>query len=459
MRDLRQRLALNQNEMADRLGFSTSYLSQIETGDRPLTDLVLAALARCFPLEWVDVSPEEDDNLLVRALVAGADSTVPLDPMDERMVIKGMQQQPHLARRMIAIHAAYRRSQEQMRVLDDRVATGSDEGSLLPWEEVRDWFQGAANYVDSLDRLAEKLADQIGEPGASVASLAQRLSEAHGVTLLDMPTPMNGRVRGFDPVGRTLFVDRSLPIASRAFELAHQLMRLEARDEIEAIANDASLRSDAARSLLKLGLANYAAGAILMPYNLFRAEAQRVRHDIDQLLHRFPVSFEQACHRLSTLQRPGASGVPFFFCRVDMAGNITKRHSATRLQFAQFGGACPLWIVHEAVAVSDRILVQVAEMPDGVRYVSMAKGLVKPTSSYLRPSRRYSVALGCEIAHAGSFIYADGLRLDGNDGVARIGPSCRICPRHDCEQRAFPPAGRAIIVDLDGRAVVPYRFE
>ena len=187
------------------------------------------------------------------------------------------------------------------------------------------------------------------------------------------------------------------------------------------------------------------------------AEARSVRHDIDRLAQSFGTSFEQTCHRLSTLQREDARGVPFFFCRVDMAGNITKRHSATRLQFARFGGACPLWIVHEAVAIPDRILVQLAETPDGVRYVSMAKGLVKPSGSYQRAPRRYAVALGCEAEHASEFVYADGLDLKAAPAATRIGISCRICPRPDCDQRAFPPSDRPISVDPDSRGVVPYR--
>jgi predicted transcriptional regulator len=209
---------------------------------------------------------------------------------------------------------------------------------------------------------------------------------------------------------------------------------------------------------LSVGLANYAAGALLMPYTRFRAAALDSRHDIDRLRQQFGVSFEQACHRLSTLQRPHEQGLPFFFCRVDMAGNITKRHSATRLQFARYGGACPLWIVHEAVAIPDRILVQLAELPEGIRLVSMAKGLVKATASYLRPPRRYAVALGCEITHAADFIYADHLDLHGDTAATPIGISCRICPRQVCEQRAFPPAGRMIEVDPDRRFTVPYSF-
>ena len=185
------------------------------------------------------------------------------------------------------------------------------------------------------------------------------------------------------------------------------------------------------------------------------AEARALRHDIDRLSRRFGVSFEQACHRLSTLQRPGAEGVPFYFCRVDMAGNITKRHSATRLQFARFGGACPLWHVHEAAANPDRIMVQHAETPDGVRYVSMAKGLVKGSGRFDRMARRYAVVLGCEATHAAEFVYADAIDRTGVPDP--IGISCRLCPRAACDQRAFPPSDRAIAVEPDVRRVVPYR--
>jgi predicted transcriptional regulator len=192
-----------------------------------------------------------------------------------------------------------------------------------------------------------------------------------------------------------------------------------------------------------------------MPYERYRAEARRVRHDIDRLSRVFGISFEQACHRLSTLQRPGAAGVPFYFCRVDMAGNITKRHSATRLQFARFGGACPLWHVHEAAAIPDRILVQQAETPDGVRYISMAKGLVKPSGRFTRAPRRFAVVLGCEASHAADFVYADA--VDRTGAATPIGISCRLCPRADCDQRAFPPADRAIAVEPETRRIVPYR--
>lgn len=262
-------------------------------------------------------------------------------------------------------------------MVEETISSGA--GGRMPWESVRDWFHAAGNYVDPLDRAAEALAAAIG-PGdaAMTAGLAR-----HGIAIETAPGDP-APIRAFDRARGLLTLGGALPPESRRFLIAHQLAAIEFDTAIETIVAGAPLASDAARNLLRIGLANYAAGALMMPYAAFRSAARTARHDIDRLCRSFGVSFEQACHRLSTLQRPGAEGIPFYFCRVDMAGNITKRHSATRFQFARFGGACPLWIVHEAAAIPDRIVVQHAETPDGVRYVSMAKGLVKPSGSFTR---------------------------------------------------------------------------
>ncbi len=451
VRTLRTRLGASQAEVAASLGISVPYLSQIETNDRPLTPPVLVALARAYPEHWADVAGV-DEALVVAAAAAATDASVPDARIADADVLRrAAEQQPELARRLTALHTAYARAQEQIRVLDDRVDTRGGEASQLPWEEVRDWFHTQNNYIDVLDHAAEALAARVGDAGG----IAERLHTIHGVAIGGIDQA-RGELRSFDAHTRQLDINRALPPESAAFLTAHQLVRLEMDPAIAAIVDAAGLRSAAARQLLGVGLANYAAGALMMPYARFRAAAHAARHDIDQLRQAFGVSFEQACHRLSTLQRPGATGIPLFFLRVDMAGNITKRHSATRLEFARFGGACPLWVVHEAVAIPDRILVQRAEMPDGTRYVSMAKGLVKSSGSFTRAPRRYAVALGCEEGDARDFIYADAVR---SADVTPIGISCRICPRPDCDQRAFPPAGHALAIDPDRRSIVPYRFD
>ncbi len=456
LRAIRAERALKQAELAERLGISPSYLSQLENDDRPLTPALVERLSQSFPLDWREIGAGDTETRLAALREANADPLF-AEPMDAAQLARFAEQQPLLAERFIALHEAYRRTGQRLQMVDEALSSETGGVARLPWEEVRDWFHFANNYVDSLDRAAEALAETLSGRALTpdTAALEGYLRDALSVSLLYE----HGRgLRSFDAEMGHLTIDPGQPAESRRFQLAHQMAALGLKREISAVVESARLNSAASRQLLFVGLCNYAAGALLMPYRRFRSEARAMRHDIDRLAQAFGTSFEQACHRLSTLQREDARGVPFFFCRVDMAGNITKRHSATRLQFARFGGACPLWIVHEAVAIPDRILVQLAETPDGVRYVSMAKGLVKPSGSYERAPRRYAVALGCEAEHAAEFVYADGLDLASPRAATRIGISCRICPRPDCDQRAFPPSDRAITVDPDQRGVVPYRL-
>lgn len=456
LRDLREVRKLRQADLAEKLDISAPYLSQLESGARPLNPALLEKLARLFPLDWPDLGTDDTGRLTASLREALADPLFEADiPSDQ--LTRMAEQQPALARKFVALHSAYRRSGQRLEMIDEALTAENVDAARLPWEEVRDWFHLANNYVDQIDRAAEALSKKLrGDSGSpSIASLEHYLRNALSISLIYAG---QSSLRHFYPEMGHLMIAPGQPPESQRFQLAHQLASLALHEEITAVVEGASLRSAASRQLLFAGLCNYSAGALLMPYEDFRRKARELRHDIDELSQQFGTSFEQTCHRLSTLQRDGARGVPFFFCRVDMAGNITKRHSATRLQFARFGGACPLWIVHEAVAIPDRILVQLAETPDGLRYVSMAKGLVKPSGSFTRAPRRYAVALGCETEHAGEFIYADGFDLASERNLTPIGVSCRICPRTDCDQRAFPPSDRAIEVDPDHRGVVPYRF-
>jgi len=454
VRTLRERHGMKQAELAKALAISVSYLSQIENDDRPLTAPILATLTRRFGMERDEIGGESSDAR-AEALMQAASEPIFGEALDEALASRAVRQVPHLAERFIALHRAYREAGERLQMLDEALGAGSHNTARLPWEEVRDWFHDAGNYIDTLDRAAETLAIRLSENEASPSTSALERFAHNSLGLLVREAD-GELLRAFD--GHRITLDRTQPAETRRFQLAHQIAAVALEAEIEAVVANSDLAAPASRHLLSVGLANFTAGALLMPYAAFRTAAMEERHDIDRLTRRFSVSFEQACHRLSTLQRPDARGVPFFFCRVDMAGNITKRHSATPLQFARFGGACPLWIVHEAVAIPDRILTQLAEMPDGVRYVSMAKGLVKSSGSFARPPRRFAVALGCEAEHAESFIYADGLDVAARAAATPIGSSCRICPREGCDQRAFPPGDRTIMVDRDRRGVVPYRI-
>lgn len=456
VRQLRLDSRMDQKAMAEALGISVSYLSQLENDDRPLTAKVKAALARAFPLDWTGYDERQEEQLLGAFNWALNDPSTGAMPADAERAERLHLQFPDFAARYVGLHHALRQARERLAMLEEATGAAEAEPARTPWEQVRDWWHEAGNYIHSLDVAAEDLHGTLGLNGANNgARLAAALGERHGCRSRLAETD-GSTLRTYDPASNVVTVNAALPVPSRAFQLAAQLMQLELGEEMRAIATDVQLQDPAAQALLEIGLANYAAGALIMPYAAFRASARALRHDIDPLSRAYGVSFEQACHRLSTLQRHGQRGIPFFFCRIDMAGNIGKRFSATRLQFGRFGGNCPLWAAHEAAAIPDRITVQLGEMPDGVRYVSMAKGLIKPSGSYARAPRRYAIVLGCEAEHASHFIYADGLRLQDEAAATPIGPGCRVCPRQSCDQRAFPPLDRPIHVEPGHRTMVPY---
>jgi predicted transcriptional regulator/DNA-binding XRE family transcriptional regulator len=454
LQSLRQRHGLMQAELARRLGISPSYLSQLEHDDRPLTPKLVASVATLFPLDWQDFQRDDTEHLALMLREALADPVFDA-PVAPDAIARLAEQQPSFVKRFVELHGSYRAATQRLEMIDEALTTEAGEEARLPWEEVRDWFHLSNNYIDLIDRSAEALVADIAGPRlvAGTEALREHLKECHDITVEIAPSEA---LRRYDPEARVLHIAAGQGGASIRFQIAYHVAATTLNSEIRQIADTAPLKSVAARELLTIGLANYAAGAVLMPYGRFRRTARDFRHDVDRLAMLFETSFEQTCHRLSTLQREGERGLPIFFCRVDMAGNITKRHSATRFQFARFGGACPLWVVHEAAAIPDRILVQVAETPDGERYVSIAKGLVKASGRFDRAPRRYAVALGCEVRHADEFVYADGVDLASERTTTPIGVSCRICPRNACDQRAYPPSDQAISVDLYSRGVVPY---
>jgi predicted transcriptional regulator len=321
---------------------------------------------------------------------------------------------------------------------------------MSPWEEVRDFFHYCDNYIDAVDRAAERYSCPNGtrlEPiPHAIETLAKRGIK---VQFSDI-----GPLRALD--GDRLAINAHVGKPTQAFQLLHQVALITQNDLLEATLDLARFQSDTARAIAKIGLANYFAGAALLPYRPFLAAAQDTRHDLERLCDIFTASIEQVAHRLSTLQRPGAKGIPFFFVRVDQAGTITKRHSATRLQFARFGGACPLWNVHQVFETPTRFLRQLAETPDGMRYLCLARDVSKPGGSFTAPVRRYAICLGCEVSHAQGLIYADDMELGNPKAYEPIGISCRICERKNCHQRSVPPLERRLSVDPDHRGLLPY---
>jgi predicted transcriptional regulator len=251
-----------------------------------------------------------------------------------------------------------------------------------------------------------------------------------------------------------------LPPSSRLFQIAHQIAYLGNHDLLDAIVDAGPFTSEEARSLMRTALANYFAAAVVMPYQMFRDAAKQVRYDIDILRNRFGVSFEQVCHRLTTLRRPGAEGVPMHFIRVDIAGNISKRFSASGIHIARFGAACPRWNVYDAFATPGMLRVQLSRMPDGQTFFCIARTTSR-TNAFLGgglPHRvgQRAVGLGCDVRYASEIVYADGLNLADPQIVTPIGVSCRTCPRTDCAERAMPSIHQKLHIDENVRGPSTY---
>ncbi len=443
---------LTQQALALRLGISASYLNLIEHDQRAVTASLLIKLGETLAVDLQALSGSRERQMEAGLREVLSDPLLGLEELPEAEIATLAAGAPNAARAMLALYRAWRVAREDA----SGIALPTGRRLLLPNEEARDFFHDHANHFPALEQVAEAIGAELrAAPAEMNHAIAERLRRTHGVTV--NVGPLAGSLRRYDPAQRRLDLSESLPRESRGFQMAFQLMLLEAREAVEAVVMPAEPSSQEAASLIRLGLLNYAAAALLMPYGTFLAAARSLRHEVEALAARFGVSFEQAAHRLSTLQRPDARGVPFFFLRVDPAGNVDKRFSAAGFPFARFGGSCPKWIVHQAFATPATTRVQVAQLPDGATFLTFARAIAAPTTHWGEPAPVHVVAMGCDASRAAEVVYADGLDL--SSAAVGIGLSCRLCERADCRSRAFPPLEHRLALDPNEDGASPWRFE
>jgi len=452
LRRLREERRMSQAELARSLGISPSYLNQMEHDSRPLTVPVLLRLTETFGVDPTFFSERDTTRLVadLRESLAGEIAGARVSPSDLA----------DLAARMPAVAQVLLDLGRRNQLLAERLAGAADgrdtdQGAPhSPHEEIRDFFYRRQNYLHDTDLGAEHLAEQIGiRPGEVVRALGARLTDRHGVRLA---AETGDRLHHYDEATRTLHLSGRLRPGQRAFRLATQIALLEQGEDLDRQAAEDFPAGSPTHALARIGIAHYFAAALILPYTAFHTAAEEVRYDIERLTDRYGLGHETVCHRLSTLQRPRLRGVPFSFVRVDRAGNLSKRQSATGFHFSRAGGTCPLWNVYEAFAAPGRIHVQIAEMPDGQRYLWTARAVTRHRGGWGEPGKTFAIGLGCEIRHAHRLVYSDGLDLTNASGATPIGMGCRVCERLDCPQRAVPPLGRPLRIDPNSSAFVPY---
>jgi XRE family transcriptional regulator, fatty acid utilization regulator len=459
LRRFREERGLTQAAMASALSISPSYVNQLESSQRPMTDSVLLRLASVFDADLRQFSTEDADRLASQLRDALTDPSVG-DPISMTEIRELAAAMPAVGRYVMEMHRRYRHGRDVNEALMTRIDAGAADSMSVPppmaYEEVQEMFYSRRNYFPALDVAAERIFAEAGlVPGDSAAGIASRLAR-HGIRVADLPAGERDIKRRYDPGTRVLGLSPLLNAGQRAFQLATHLASVELAGEMDEIVTEASLSSDETRTLVRIGLASYFAGALVLPYQPFLDAAESLRYDLDLLQRRFNVGYETVAHRLSTLQRPGAHGVPFIFVRVDRAGNISKRQSATSFHFSRVGGSCPLWNVYEAFAHPTEIQVQLAQMPDGRNYLWTARTVSRRYGGYGTLAKTFAVGLGCDLRHAHRLVYADGLDLASPSALVPIGPGCKVCDRDNCPQRAFPAIGKPLDPNPHRSRFIPY---
>ena len=450
LKRLRRELGLTQHAMADDLEISPSYVALLERNQRPLTVPLLLRLARAYKLDVADLAGDDGSDYARRLTEALRDpifADIDLPPLE---VADAAANFPGISEALLRLHGAYRREQQ---VLAEQRTEGGSASGLDPVGEARRFVASQRNYFDALDTRAEALAAEIAEGGGAEAWL-----KARGTRLRFLPHDViAGAMRRYDRHNDQLLIDETLDRSSRAYQLAVHIAYTALRADTSAVVRGTDLSSDTARVLVRRALAGYGAAALLMPYGAFAAAVEAQSYDIEALSRQFGTSFEQTAHRLTTLGRPDMSRVPFFFIRVDSAGNVSKRLDGAGFPFAAHGGGCPLWSVHSVFRTPGEVVTQWLELPDGARFFSIARTVTAGGGGHGRPRVMRAIALACAAEHAPQLVYARGL-----DPAAilptPIGVTCSLCQRAHCAARALPPIGRDILPDDYRRDAEPFAF-
>jgi XRE family transcriptional regulator, fatty acid utilization regulator len=454
LRRLRRELGVNQSAMAGEIGISPSYLNHLERNQRPVTAQVLLRLAEVYEVDLRTFAAEGAEGTGVDQL-----GEIFADPLFADLgipryeLLEVADNAPSVADAVSRLYAALVERRQHP------AGGAPDETSLVtPEAWVRDHIQAQRNHFPYIEEAAETLAGALADAAGLFEALRRRLREAFGIeTRLVPPETLDFASQAYDLHRKRLMLSALLRPESRTFGAAYQLALLEFGPMLRRMAETAGAPDTPTRRLLLMSLANYAAGAIMMPYGPFLAAAEKHRYDVDRLCADHGASVEQVSHRLTTLGRAGARGIPFFMLRVDAAGNISKRFAGESFPFSRFGGTCPRWNLHAAFQTPGRVATQIVETPDGARFFTIGRTVERAVRLDPRESSQLAIGLGCDVKYASRILYADGQDL-ARPLVTPIGPACTLCPRLRCPQRAAAPAGRTLALNETRKTISPYPF-
>jgi predicted transcriptional regulator/DNA-binding XRE family transcriptional regulator len=455
IRRIRTARGLTQTAMAEMLGISPSYLNLIERNQRPLTVQLILKLSSALKIEPEELQGEAGATLAALREVF-ADPLISAELPGDQEVVEIAEAAPNAAAAVVKLYRAYREQAERLSDISIMLAgegrSAALPGARMPIDEVREVMEARANHFPALEEEAEAFTSLI-KPGDDLfGALKAWLKSEHGIVVRTLPvaTMPNWR-RRYDRHSQRLFLSERLSPHDLLREVAMETALIRMQVAVSASIAELKLSSDEARRIARFEMARYAAHALMMPYQAFLSAAQRARYDIDVLRSRFGVSFEQAANRLTTLCRPGASGIPFFMLEVDVAGHRFRRAGAQGFPQQRFGGHCPKLSVHAAFGQPGQIIVEAVDMPGGAEFLTVSRTLEGPQGAFAERPRRTSLLIGCDIGFKEETVYGDAIPL-GSGKPAKpltipVGPACRLCERSGCLARAEPPITRPLGLD------------
>lgn len=450
IRRLRNGMGLTQTAMAEALSISPSYLNLIERNQRPLTVQILLKIASVYQLDLDELQGETTGTVQALREVF-ADPLLAGELPGEQELIEVADAAPNAAAGIVKLYRAYREQAGRLSDLSGLLAREGEAATLsaaqLPMDEVRDKLERRPNHFSAVEEAAEAFHTALGSPDDLASALRDWLRKEHGIVVRVLPVHVMPNLRRrYDRHSMRLFLSERLTPFDQLREIAQEASLLALAEPIATELDGLGLAGDEARRIGRFELARYAAHAVMMPYEPFLQAAIRARYDLDVLRGRFRVSYEQAATRLTTLSRPGASGLPLFMMEVDAAGNRLRRAGAQGFPLSRFGGNCPRLDIHAAFAQPGQVLASAVEMPDGTRFLTVSRTLEGLQGSFNDRPRRTALLIGCEFATAADVVYADAFPA-GKLGPVPVGPACRLCERSGCLARAEPPLTRPLGLD------------
>lgn len=457
LRKLRRERKQTQAEMAQMLGISAAYVNLLENNQRSLSVQVLIALADAYQVDWRGLINDETSNQLAELRNAVQDQSFGQNPPDLQELRAAIDHAPRFVDHFLQLYRSHRITLDRIMRKGSKMAL-DDLLASSPETIIHDFFRNHSNHFTALESAAEDLrAAEPCEADDVYATLKSRLRNVHGISVrIGSGEEMRHALRVYDQEEAVVHLSEALDYQNRVFQLAHVLCLLEFPDLLEDLTASSGITSDTGLARCQVELANYFAAAFLMPYEAFLSTAERTKYDIDQISSVFGVSFEQVCHRLTNMQRKGARGVPFFFLRIDKAGNVTKRFNSTSFNLAEYGGACPVWNIHKTFQAPGVILPQFVELPDGERFFTISRTTDRPVFSRETQDHRLALALGCELQHVDRIGYSASFNLDDSRLFSPIGINCHVCPRQACSQRAHQPLFIELPIDTNRRGNTRY---